>query len=136
MTFLDRYINKVNPIALSCGQFFVVGILSLIVALFTEDFASQDIMGCLPSLLYIALFSSGIAYTLQVASYKAGNPAVLALLFSLESVFAVIAGAILLGERLSQRELIGCVVMFVAVTIAELPSKKKHKRVKSKKKID
>ena len=121
MTFINKFITKVDGIALSCGQFLVVGIISLIVSFFLEDWGMQDIGSALPALLYIALFSSCIAYTLQIISYKKGDPTVLALLFSLESVFAVIAGAIMLGEKLSVRELIGCVVMFAAVILAETP---------------
>ena len=126
MIFLSIFTQKVDPIALSCGQFFVTGILSLATALIFEDFSAQNFAGCIVPLLYIAVFSSCVAYTLQVVSFRTGNPAVLSLLFSLESVFAVLSGAVILGERLSGRELVGCVVMFGAVILAELPEKRRE----------
>lgn len=124
MVMLSIFTAKVDPISLSCGQFFVTGILSLIFAFIFEDASAQNIGACIMPLLYIAVFSSCIGYTLQVVSFKTGNPAILSLLFSLESVFAVLAGTVILDERLSSREIIGCAIMFAAVILAELPGKK------------
>ena len=72
------------------------------------------------------MFSSGVAYTLQILAQKGSNPTVVTLLLSLESVFAVIFGALILGEVLSLREYLGCTIMFIAVILAQLPVKIKN----------
>jgi len=74
--------------------------------------------------MYMGVFSSGVAYTLQILAQKNANPTVVTILLSLESVFGTIAGAVLLGERLSGREYLGCVLMLIAVILAQLPTKK------------
>jgi len=120
---IDVYSLKVDCFALSAVQFLVTGILSAICAAIIEKPAAADFAACLPSLLYVALFSSCIAYTLQVYSQKGGNPAVVSLLMSLESVFAVIGGAIILHETMTGREWIGCGLMAAAVVLAQMPGK-------------
>ena len=80
---------------------------------------------CIWPLLYIAVLSSCVGYTLQIIAQKGGNPTVVSLLLSVESVFAVLGGALLLQERLSSRELLGCALMMAAVVLAELPDRKK-----------
>lgn len=133
MVALDKYSKKVNSLALSCGQFFVTGLLSLFFAAIAENGDAQRIGDCLPWLLYMALISCAIGYTLQVKSYELdANPTVLAILFSLESVFAVIAGVLICGESLTLREIIGCVVMFIAVMLAVVPSKRRREHWKIK----
>ena len=87
----------------------------------------SGIGGCLPQLLYIAVFSSCIAYTLQVFSLRDGNPTLVSLLYCLESVFAVVSGALLLGERLSGREIAGCALMLAGVVLSQIPDRKKDK---------
>ena len=72
-------------------------------------------------LLYMGVFSCGIGYTLQILAQKDSNPTVVTILLSLESVFAVIAGAIVLHQSMSAREYIGCVLMFIAVLLAQIP---------------
>ena len=71
-------------------------------------------------ILYCGIVSGGIGYTLQIIAQKYTDPTVASLLMSLESVFAVIAGALLLGERMSTRELIGCVIMFAAIVLVQI----------------
>lgn len=122
---IDIYSLKVDCFALSAVQFLVTGVLSAICAVFLEKPAVSDFTACLPALLYVALFSSCIAYTLQVYSQKGGNPAIVSLLMSLESVFAVIGGAVILNETMTGREWIGCGLMAAAVAIAQLPEKTK-----------
>ena len=70
------------------------------------------------------MISGGIGYTLQVVAQKDGDPTVVSLLLSLESLFAAVSGAILLHERLSARECLGCVLMLLAVVLVQLPEKK------------
>lgn len=81
------------------------------------------ILDCWIPILYAGVLSCGVAYTLQILAQKHTDPTVASLLLSLESVFAAIAGAIILHEQLAPRELAGCVLMFAAIIIAQLPSK-------------
>ena len=121
---VDHYVRTIDGIALSCAQFFFMAVFSAIGMLLFEDPAAQDFSACLLPMLYIAVFSSCVGYTLQIVAQKGGNPTLVSLLLSTESVFAVLGGAVLLGERLRGRELIGCALMLGAVVLAELPSKK------------
>ncbi len=81
-------------------------------------------------ILYVGIFSSGVGYTLQILAQKDSNPTVVTLLLSMESVFAVIAGAVLLHQQMSSREYFGCVLMMVAVILAQIPFPEKRKTVK------
>ena len=85
----------------------------------------EALLTCLGPILYVGLFSSGVAYTLQILAQKDSNPTVISLLLSLESVFATLAGAVILQDRMSGREYFGCVVMLCAVVLAQLPDRKK-----------
>ena len=118
---IDRFVAKSNGILLSCVQFFTVGVLSLITALMFEKTTLSAIMEALLPILYLGIMSSGIAYTLQVVGQKYTAPTTASILMSLESVFAVIGGWIVLGERLSLRELFGCLLMFGAIIVAQIP---------------
>ena len=120
---VDRFSAKVDALTLSCGEFVVVAALSLLVALPTESITASGIASCIWPLLYIAVFSSCLGYTLQTLAQEGGNAAVVSLLMSLESFFAAVFGALLLGERMSANELIGCALMVAAIVIAELPVK-------------
>ena len=111
---------------MSCIQFFVCGLASLPFMLTMETpRLSAMLEGILP-LLYAGVLSCGVAYTLQIVGQKNVNPAVASLILSLESCFSVLAGWLVLGERLSVRESIGCVLMFTAIILAQLPDKKKE----------
>ena len=88
----------------------------------------DNILAGLLPLLYVGVMSSGIAYTLQVISQKNSNPTVVTLLMSLESVFAVLTGVVIQGDVLSTREIVGCVLMFGAVTLANIPFKTRSSR--------
>ena len=109
---------------MSCIQFLVCGILSGIPALLFE---SPDLSGILAAkipLLYAGILSCGVAYTLQIVGQKNMNPTVASLILSLESCISVIAGWLILGQSLSGREILGCVLMFGAIILAQLPQKK------------
>lgn len=121
--FIDHFTQRVDGIALSCVQFLVATILSGVGMLFFEHPDWQGILQCLWPILYVGVFSSGVAYTLQILAQRGANPTVVSLLLSLESVFSVLAGTLLLGDRLSGREIFGCVLMFAAVVLAQLPSR-------------
>ena len=90
--------------------------------LFTETFSWQAVAGAAIPLLYAGIMSSGVAYTLQVMAQKITDPTVASILFCLESVFAVLAGWVLLHQALSPRELAGCLVMFAAILLAQHPA--------------
>ena len=126
---VDHFIEKCDGIKLSSIQFLTTGIISLILMAIFENPVMSDIIGCAGAILYCGVMSSGVAYTLQVLGQKHAEPATASLLLSLESVFAVISGAILLGESMSVRELSGCAVIFAAVIISQLPEKKANEKL-------
>lgn len=133
---IDYFSPKVDGLRMSCIQFFTVGVLTFLPMIFIDikklgsfslwldGFTSLD--AWIP-LLYAGIFSCGIAYTLQIIGQKGVNPTIASLIMSLESVFSVLAGWILLKEKLSIKELSGCLLIFIAVVLAQLPSKKAKK---------
>ena len=124
---IDHFVTLADGVRLSCIQFFVAGILSLIVMLFTETPTLAGILYCAFPILYAGVLSSGVAYTLQIVGQKGVNPAVASLILSLESVFAVLAGWLLAPEAgLSGWELFGCVLVFAAVVMVNLAPQSKE----------
>ena len=121
---IDYFTQKVDGVELSCAQFFVVTVISSVGMLLTETPTLAGILGSLIPILYVGIFSSGVAFTLQILAQKDSDPTVISVLLSLESVFAVIAGAIILGDRMSGKEYFGCVLVMIAVILAQLPDKK------------
>lgn len=118
---IDHFVELADGVRLSCIQFGVSGVLSLICMLLFETPNMQDILACWLPLLYGGLLSSGVAYTLQIVGQKGVNPAVASLILSLESVFSVLAGWVLMpGSSLSSWEIIGCVIVFAAVVMVNL----------------
>ncbi len=118
---VDHFTNKVDGVALSCAQFLVMTAVSAAGAL-TEALPPLELLGeYLGPVLYVGVFSSGVAYTLQILAQKDSNPAVVSLLMSMESLFAAIAGAVILGNRMTGREYLGCALMLAAVVLAQLP---------------
>lgn len=122
---VDYFVQKTDWLKLSCVQFIVVAVVSGLLMLFFEEPPSLEAirLSALP-LLYTGIFSSGIAYTLQIAAQRRIQPTVLSLTLSLESVFSAIFGALILHERLTPRELCGCFLMLAAVVLSQLPSGK------------
>ena len=119
---VDRFSRTVDGVALSCVQFLTVTAISALGAVATaEPFSAETFRVCLWAILYAGIFSSGIAYTLQILAQKDSNPTVVSLLLSLESVFAALSGALFRNERMTGREWTGCALMFAAVVIAQLP---------------
>lgn len=121
---IDYFTKKVNPVKLSFMQFAVMTILSAIVAmLFERETATlSNIMLSWKSIAYAGFFSSGIAYTLQMVGQKYTNPVLASLILSLESVFGALSGYLFLNEILSTKEFLGCVIVFVAIIIAQVPN--------------
>ncbi len=122
---VDYFSPKVDGVRLSCIQFFVCGCLCAIPMLLFEHPEIHYIFQAWLPLVYAGVLSSGVAYTLQIITQKHLNPTVASLLMSLESVFAVLTGWLILNERLSPKELLGCVLVFAAIILAQLPEKKK-----------
>lgn len=125
---IDYFSPKTNSMKMSCIQFFFVAVLSTPCMIIFDNIDWHNVFVCLLPLLYSGVFSGGIAYTLQIAAQKHAEPTVASLLLSLESVFAVIAGILILNEGISIREFIGCVIIFVAITMAQLPENFRLKR--------
>lgn len=123
---IDHFSPKVDGVKMSCIQFFVCGVVSLPFMFLLETPRMVAIFDAWAPILYAGVLSCGVAYTLQIVGQKNVNPAIASLLLSLESCFSVLAGWVVLGERLSPREAVGCVLMFVAIILAQLPDKKKE----------
>lgn len=120
---IDHFSPKADGVKMSCIQFFVCGIVSLPFMFAFETPTIQGILGGYAPLLYAGVMSCGVGYTLQIIGQKNVNPAIASLILSLESCFSVLAGWLILGEKLSVRELAGCVLMFAAIILAQLPEK-------------
>ncbi|WP_302625304.1 DMT family transporter [uncultured Eubacterium sp.] len=132
---IDHFSPLVDGVRMSCIQFFVCGLLSVIpMFIFDMNHSLSGVASWIPSLmtwsawipiLYAGFLSCGVGYTLQIIGQEGLNPAIASLLMSLESVFSVIAGWIILGETMGPRELIGCGMIFIAIVLAQIPLKNK-----------
>ena len=119
--YIDRISDRVDGVRLSSMQFFVCGSISAIVMLLFETPNWNAIMQCWLPICYAGILSSGVAYTFQIIGQKHLAPTVASLLMSLESVFATLAGWVVLKEYLSTKELIGCGLVFTAVILTQIP---------------
>ena len=126
ITVIDHFSPMVDGVKMSCIQFFFCAILSGIGMLIFEQPSFVNILAAWKPILYAGAMSSGVGYTLQIVGQKGMNPAVASLIMSLESVISVIAGWLILGQALSGREIFGCVLMFGAIVLAQLPERKKQ----------
>lgn len=120
---IDHYSQRVDGVTLSLIQFAVCAVLSFLGMAGTESPSWAAIGRCWLPIVYAGVLSSGVGYTLQILAQKRANPTVASLLLSLESVFAVLFGALLLGERLAPREYLGCGLMLAAIVLAQLPQR-------------
>lgn len=118
----------VDGVRLSRLQFLVVAILSTIAMLLTEHPTLETVRLALPAILYAGIFSSGIAYTLQILGQEDVNPTLASLVMSLESVFSALSGWLILHETMSGRELVGCCLMFVSILLAQVEIKPRRKQ--------
>ena len=122
---IDYFSPKCDGVKLSCVQFLVSGVIAMVVALVIERPEWSQIMAAWLPIAYAGILSCGVAYTLQIIGQKGMNPTVASLVLSLESVVSVLAGWLLLNQSLSARELVGCVIMFIAIILAQLNIKSK-----------
>lgn len=127
--FTDRFVRGTDPLHLCVIQFFVCGVLNLVCALLFETTTVENMQKALWAVLYVGLMSTAVAYTLQAIGQRDAKPAHAALVLSTESVFSVIAGALLLGERMTTPAYFGCVLMFAAVVLSQLRSAKEEPHV-------
>lgn len=118
---VDYFSPKVDGVKMSCIQFFVCGVLSAVGMLFTETPDISNIQAAWLPLLYAGLLSCGVGYTLQIVGQKGINPVIASLIMSLESVISALAGWVILGQVLSPKEILGCVLMFAAIIITQIP---------------
>ena len=125
---VSYYCSRVDPVRLSFVQFLVGAILSTILMLLIEHPTVDGLRLALPSILYAGIFSSGIAFTLQIIGQVGVNATVASLVMSLESVFSALSGWLILHERMSPRELSGAALMFLAIALSqiELPSRRRQ----------
>lgn len=118
---IDYFSPRCNGVALSCIQFFVCAVCCLILAILFEQPSLSSILTAWAPILYAGILSCGVGYTLQIVGQKGMNPTVASLILSLESSISVLAGWLILGQRLSMRELAGCVIVFLSIVLAQLP---------------
>lgn len=118
---VDYFSPKVDGVKMSCIQFFVCGVLSAVGMLFTETPDISNIQAAWLPLVYAGLLSCGVGYTLQIVGQKGINPVIASLIMSLESVISALAGWVILGQVLSPKEILGCVLMFVSIIITQIP---------------
>ena len=122
---IDKYVKDVDPIKFSIIQFMVNSILSMICMFIFEKFEITNVINVILPILYLGIVSTGIGYTMQIIGQKLSqNPTIDSILMSFESVFAAIGGAIILKEVLLINEIIGCIIMFIAIIISQIPNKK------------
>lgn len=124
ITIIDRLADDLDGMKLNCIQSLVCSILSAVVMCFTENVQMTNILDCWLPLCYAGILSMGVAYTLQIVGQKHLEPAPASLIMSLESVVTALCGWLFLKEQMSGTELTGCALVFLAVIISQIPTKK------------
>ena len=122
ITCIDRFAGELDGLRLNCVQALVVTVLSIPFMLLTETVNWGDVLSCWKPLCFAGILSMGVAYTMQVNGQKSLEPTTASLIMSLESVFAVLGGWLILGETMTPWETTGCVLVFAAVILSQLPA--------------
>lgn len=117
---IDKFVDHVSPIKFAHLQFMVCGIWNLIFAAFTENITIHGITATAIPILYTGIMSTGVAYTCQILGQKGTNPNLSAIILSTECVFSAVGGALVLGETMSQKGYIGCVLMFLGIIVSQI----------------
>ena len=117
---VDHYAARVSGVKLARDEFLVTGGLSMLIAVATEPISWEGVRETLIPILYAGIMSGAVGYTLQVLGQRDTDPTVASLLMCMEAVFAVLTGVLLIGEKMTVRETVGCVLMFCAVILAQL----------------
>lgn len=118
---IDHYSQKVEAIAFSCIQFFVCGVINIILMLVFENFSYEIVKQCVYPILFSGIFACGVGYTLQPIGQRYADPSVASIIMSLESVFAMLGGIVILSEIPLITEIVGCIIMFAAIIVIQLP---------------
>lgn len=121
---IDKFVADIDGLKLSCTQFLTAGIINTILMFILETPNMENILACSTALLYSGIMSCGVAYTLQVIGQKYADPTSASIIMSLESVFAAVSGWIILSQRMSIPQIVGCVLMFAAIVLVQLPEKR------------
>ena len=121
---IDYFSPKADGVVISCVQFFTAGVIAGVLMLLFDHPSVSAIIAAAAPILYAGVMSCGVGYTLQVVAQNGVDPTVASLLLSLESVFSVLAGWVILGQKLSGRELFGCALVFAAVLLVQIPTEK------------
>ncbi len=119
----DRFVRLGRPLEIAAIQFVTAAVVSWVAAFIAEEPTLGKLTSAAVPIIYCGVMSGAIGYTLQIVAQKYTDPTIASLLMSMESVFAVLAGAVLLNERMTAREIVGCVVMFVAIVLVQIPLK-------------
>lgn len=120
---VDKYSSKnIDPLVFSCAQYFSAGVIATVIAFAAEAPRLPAILDAGWSIAYTAVFSSCVAYTLQVYAQRLAEPSVASLIMSLESVFAALSGWLILHETMTLREFMGCALVMTSVVISQLPA--------------
>lgn len=125
---IDKFVNEISPLKFSMLQFFVCGLISMVIAVFTETIEITAVKSALVPILYGGLMSVGVAYTCQILGQKDADPTFASIVFSTESVFSAIGGAIILHEIMSGRGYLGCVLIFIGIVLSQLNLKEIRKK--------
>ena len=128
ITCIDRFAGELDGLRLNCVQALVVTVLSIPFVLMTETVGWGNVLACWKPLCFAGILSMGVAYTMQVVGQRSLEPTAASLIMSLESVFAVLGGWWLLGETMTTWEITGCVLVFAAVILSQLPASLFQKR--------
>ena len=126
ITLIDRLATGLDGLRVNCIQTFVCGILAAVATVLTETVDIGSLLACWPSVAYAGILSTGVAYSLQILGQKHLDPTPASLIMSLESVFAALSGWLVLKERMSVNEALGCALVFGAVILSQIPIKKPH----------
>lgn len=126
---ISYYSHKISSIKLSCVQFLTAAILSSFLMLILEDFSMNSIMAGIKPILFSGVIVTGVAYTLQIFGQKHTPPVIASLLLSMESVFAVLGGMVLLDEQLSLHEWLGCIIMISAILLSQIKFRPRRKNL-------
>lgn len=129
MLAVDHFVEKADPVRLSCFQFMITGLACFIPALIFEGdtFNFENIRLSAVPVIYAGMASCAVGYTFQIIGQRYTDPGIAALLLSLETVFALIAGWLILGEVMEPYEYAGCALMFAAIITAQLPQRRSRK---------
>ncbi len=122
---IDKVSPKLDGIRLSALQFFIAGMIALVIMFITEEPTIEALKAAAPSIAYSGIMSSAVAFTLQILGQQKTEPTIATMIMSLESVFGVITAMIVLSQVPTGRETLGCILMFAAIIVAQLPEKKK-----------